>query len=989
MEYTTSAIMRKHTTSEEPPGSFGQHNFACASALAAVLNHYEHLYEIRSSSAIFLFYVTTITTSFTIIRTTVDIEPSSPSTVGLLTAVVSILAVGFIFEAWPRGSTRVQRLSGASLYGKANLLSRLTFYFFQPIIAIGIRRTLTQQDILGQLPESMTTKTSFQRLSWAWNRRLMRRKSPADHPSLLWTALMKDWGRLLPVLMTRIAIVLFSYALPVLLKEMLSYLEDYESKPVSYGITLAVCMFTASLLASLLNTYNRYQMLTIGVSTRAGLISMIYRKSLRLSPGSRNQSSSGEIANHMSVDADQWWDAIVPLSTWIIIPLELVIAMKLLYDLLGWTMLAGILTMLALLPLQAWQARVYETMQGDKLSAMDQRIRLTTEVLASMKIVKLYGWSSAFLKRILDIRKMELKALKKIGIAQAFMSIVFISSSLIISLITFGVYALWGGPGLTPGALTPQTVFVSMALFAMLKNPISSLSDATTSTISLVVATRRIQEFLLLEEVNESEILRFDSLPRDPLEPVVSIKDATFSWTRAALETNSAPPDERRALLSDQDNDTLEEPLPTLRSINLSVGRSSLTAVVGRVGQGKSSLLSALIGDMYKLEGKVQISGRIAYVPQQAWIINATLRDNVLFGNEYDESRYRHVLFACGLEPDIAMLPAGDATEIGERGINLSGGQKQRVSLARAAYADAHIYLFDDPQSAVDAHVDRHLWEHLLGPTGLLKDKARLLVTHGIHHLRDVDQIMVLRDGLVVEQGPYSELMAAKKAFFRLIKEYTMLERRKSHSTPYTERGLDEGNVVSEASTNEGDGSQEDDEAVSDLSSEEAIMDPATLDGETVERATSQYNKNKKGTTAGIISAEKMMEGGVGLDVLLVYAKAASYRNSFIVFILFLLAQLCLVSTSLWLKHWIKVSRDADDDHQPPLVLFLSVYGALTVLYVLLYVVVMWLSLAVASIQASERIHARLLEKILRLPMSFFDTTPLGRISTPDHSVIG
>ncbi|KAF8929241.1 Multidrug resistance-associated protein 1 [Dissophora ornata] len=838
----------------------------------------------------------------------------------------------------------------------------------------------------------MTTAEVYKSLSGSWNERLRKRRTSQETPSLFGSIFISNWKTLIPVLLSRVAIVLFSYTLPVFLKELLSYLEDYSDKPVSYGITLAVGMFFSALFASLLNTYNRYQMLLIGVSTRAALISMIYRKSLRLSAKSKNESTSGEIANHMSVDADQWWDAIVSLSLWVSIPIELMIAMRLLYNLLGWSMLAGVLTMLAMLPLQAWQARVYESMQGEKLRAMDERIRLTTDILASMKIIKLYGWSAAFLKRILAVRHQELEALKRIGVVQSFMSIVFISSSLIISLITFGVYALWGGPNFTPGKLTPQIVFVSLTLFSMLKGPIASLSDAATSTIGTLVATRRIQEFLLREEVSEKDILRFDNLPRDPQEPVISIKDATFSWTGSLEGTTDQPQvNERTSLLRRKDyNQSLLSMPPTLQHIDLAVGRGSLTAIVGRVGQGKSSLLSAIINDMYKIHGKVQISGRVAYVPQQAWIINKTLKDNILFGNEYDDAKYKHVLFACGLEPDIAMLPGGDMTEIGERGINLSGGQKQRVSLARAAYDDADIYLLDDPLSAVDAHVDRHLWDNLLGPSGLLRDKARVLVTHGTHHLRQMQQIVLLKDGMIEEKGTYSELMADRKLFYRLIKEYTVMERRNSQPTLKLEKkdGRDRGRSSSAASGLVADvvavaGTESPEELVEsgETSLDDITTDQGSSDDNTEETVARQEFKDvKKDTKAELIAAESMKEGSIGFRVMMTYARAASLKISVVIIILFILAQGCLVSTSLWLKYWIKKTSDSDDDHPPPLALFLGVYALFTFFYVLIYVVVMWLGLAVARIRAAEIIHARLLSKIFRLPIAFFDTTPLGRI---------
>ncbi|KAG9062305.1 Multidrug resistance-associated protein 1 [Linnemannia hyalina] len=920
---------------------------------AAILNKYEHHYEIRSSSAIFAFYVTSICGALAILQTALDPGSGTDYSVTPLVVFTLALTTGFIVEAWPRGNTRIQRSSNVGMYGKANLLSRLTFWFFTPIISIGLDRILTAEDIKGQLPKSLEAYTGYKRLSRAWDEALQRHKrsssttSKETSPSLFWTVLKNSWEMLIPVLLSRVAIVLFSYTLPVLLKELLGYLEDHESKPVSYGVTLALGMFTASLFASLLNTYNRYQMLTLGVASRSALISMIYRKALRLSAGSRNEASSGKIANHMSVDADQWWNAIVYISMWIEIPLALFISMKMLYNLLGWSMLAGVLVMLSLLPLQAWQARVFQSIQSGKLKAMDERMRLTTEVLSSMKIVKLYGWSTAFLRRILEIRNQELAYLRRIGVVEAFMSIIFISSSLIISLVTFAVYALWGGPNFTPGTLTPQTVFVSMTLFAMLKGPIASLSDATTSTIGVLVATRRIQQFLLKEEVNEADVVRSEFLPGNPLDPVISIKNASFSWASPSQYELRPDPDERTALLATND-DPHNILVPTLQSIQLTVPQGSLTAIVGRVGQGKSSLLSAMIGDMYKLKGQVELCGLVAYVPQQAWICNATLKDNILFGNEYDEAKYRHVLFACGLEPDIAMLPGGDMTEIGERGINLSGGQKQRVSLARAAYDDADIYLLDDPLSAVDAHVDHHLWENLIGPSGLLGKKARVLVTHGTHHLREMDQIVVIKDGAIQERGDYSHLMGSKKDFYRLIKEYTVLERRRSHTTIKRRQSKD-----TPAEGVSATGEENDSENPSTVG--EAVTDQDTSDDEA--KGPSEPLRN---TNAVLIGAEKMKEGEVGFDVVLYYAKEASYRITATIVVLFLLAQGCLVSTSLWLKHWIKVSKETEDGESQSVFMFLG--------------------LAVARIRASERIHSHLLEKVFRLPMAFFDTTPVGRI---------
>ncbi len=236
------------------------------------------------------------------------------------------------------------------------------------------------------------------------------------------------------------------------------------------------------------------------------------------------------------------------------------------------------------------------------------------------------------------------------------------------------------------------------------------------------VSIKRLNKFMNAEELNP------DNITNNPSEYAQQIENGNFSWGG----------DEK-----------------VLKNININVSRGSLTACVGPVGSGKSSLISAFLGEMEKLTGKVNIDGRIAYVPQQAWIQNATLRDNILFGRPFDKKRYEKVTHACALVADLAMLPAGDQTEIGEKGINLSGGQKQRVSLARAVYSGADIYIFDDPLSAVDSHVGKHIFDNVMGTHGVLSNKTRFLVTHSLSFLPKVDEIYVMMNGEITEKGSY------------------------------------------------------------------------------------------------------------------------------------------------------------------------------------------------------------------------------------------
>ncbi|KAF9935468.1 hypothetical protein BGZ67_003418 [Mortierella alpina] len=791
-----------------------------------------------------------------------------------------------------------------------------------PTISLSRKKTLTLEDTANLVPEDMKTHSSYARLEYYWNQELQAAHSKSKSrigkthdtestaPSLFKTILRVQLRRLPTLIISRIARVLTNYAVPALLSLLLAYFQDIQepnrtteppqygsvqditidnsgcTKRVSvfYGLFLVGAMILAGFLHAIFLVHSRQYCVDVGLSTRSALVSMIYRKALRLSPGARQASTVGSIMNHMSVDADAWIEGFIFLTMWISIPAEIGIGLW-----LGWSVWVGLLMMISMTPLQIWRARTFGGLQKEKWAFMDERIRLTTEVLSAIKIVKLYCWERAFLQNILAVRNMELDTLRRIGFISAILSIVNTSSTLIVCFVTLSIYATWGGPGYTPAELTPQAVFVSMTLFAMLKTPISSSTEALTQTVNVIISTRRIQTFLLQEEVDLDAIIRVKNVDdQHQNEPLVVIKNGTFSWTC----DHDLADDETVGLLDSFDSAASK---PTLQNIDLSVPNGSLVAIVGRVGQGKSSLLSAITGEMYKYQGYAKIIGRIAYVPQQAWILNATLRDNILFGNAMDHDRYHQVLFACGLEPDIEMLPAGDLSEIGERGINLSGGQKQRVSLARAVYGDADVYLLDDPLSAVDAHVDQHLWTNVIGPDGMLKHKARLLVTHGIHHLQDVDKLVLLKDGQVVETGTYQQLMDAKQTFCQLIIEHSVASGSQMGNPGTNRRGMP---LSKDASDSEAD---------SQNSAE------STATAKTGKRHLWKRKDKEKDTKGRMIEAEQTGDKDLSRDVIMAYLAAISFKLAALVVGLHVVAQICLVSPSLWLNLGRIINRVSSD----------------------------------------------------------------------------
>ncbi|KAI8345227.1 ABC transporter type 1, transmembrane domain-containing protein [Mortierella sp. GBAus27b] len=955
----------------------GQDDYAPATMFATIclilawipaipLNHYQHQQEIRSNDLIFALYFFSIIASAINIRTMSLLDQTDQKQFTAFVTFFGLNIVGFIVEAWPRGRTQVQKKSSASRVEKANLFSRLSFHFLQPIVSQGYKTPLAAKDIVAMMPVRMRVEHSHDLLNNKWQRNIEKAKAKGTKPNLFWTIMATYKREWIPVMIHRISASTLTYVLPTLMNQLLSFIGSYSTpnpQPVSLGIILAFGMFFASLLNSFFMAQYFQASMNIGIEARTALISMIYRKSLKLSSAAKQKSTTGEINNHMSVDAERWPDAVTFMPMFVSIPYELAIALWLLYQQIGWSVFVGLGTILIMMPVQGVVARVFTKAKAGKLEAMDQRVRVMNEILSGMKIIKLYGWEESFKERVKVYRNRELSMLKKIGTAFSFMSIMFSSMPLVVSLVSIAVYASVGGPNFSRGDISPQRIFVSISLFSLLNRPIAMLSHILALVIGVRVATGRIQKFLLAEEISDTTTESIKTLPDDASIPVVQIKDAVFAWEQEGPEIETEKEKRAREKLEEKKYKQLEKEArkagkpaperdvrvekdygPTLTNINLTIARGDLTAVVGRVGQGKTSLLNAIIGDMYRRQGSVKVYGKLAYVAQTAWIVNATLRENITFGHAFDQERYDHIIMACGLSPDIEMLPAGDMTEIGERGINLSGGQKQRVSLARAAYENADVYLLDDPLSAVDAHVDQHLWKHLIGPEGLLKDKTRILVTHAIHHLHQADQIVVLKDGEINEVGQYNALMEARGSFHQLITDYS----------------VNEGKKRKEKKGNEKDG-QDDDES-----------DASTEDGNEKDAKTVTQKKENK---AELIAEEKMVHGAVGFHVYKIYAKAASYKFSMLVVLLFVFGQALQIGTNVWLQHWSSV---AETDHS--IGKFLGVYAVLVFASMSMSVTVTYIAMVLAAIRASTRLHEGLISKMLRLPMSFFDTTPLGRI---------
>uniref|UniRef100_A0A674BMM9 ATP binding cassette subfamily C member 2 n=1 Tax=Salmo trutta TaxID=8032 RepID=A0A674BMM9_SALTR len=668
---------------------------------------------------------------------------------------------------------------------------------------------------------------------------------------------------------------LLSFASPQILKLMISFTTD-KSIYTWTGYMYAVLLILVAVFQSLFLQQYFQRCFVLGMKVRTAIMAAVYKKALVVSNDARKESTVGETVNLMSADAQRFNDVVNFIHLLWSCPLQIALAIAFLWIELGPAVLAGLAVMVLMVPINGLLANMSKNVQNMRYK--DKRMKIVNEMLNGIKvlILKLYAWEPSFQNQVMGIREQELVVMRKFAYLSSVSTFIFSCAPALVSLATFAVFVAVD----SENVLDAGKAFTSISLFNILRFPLAFLPMLIAAMVQVGQHTR------------------------------------THAHTHAHTYVHTHA--------------------HTLVSLEIKPGK--LVAVVGVVGSGKSSLISAMLGEMHSAKGFINVQGSVAFVPQQAWIQNATLRDNILFGCPLEDSRFQATLEACALGPDLELLPGGDQTEIGEKGINLSGGQKQRVSLARAAYSQADVYLLDDPLSAVDSHVGKHLFEEVVGPKGILKDKTRILVTHGVSFLPYVDEIVVLKEGCVSEVGSYQSLKDSKGAFSEFLDTYAK-EEGKKHT----------GECV--------------------LRKNSSLKKPKPpADDET-----------KKGQR--LIEKETMETGQVKFSVYLQYLRAMGWGYSTMFFLVYFIQNVAFIGQNLWLSDW---TNDAEDYYNKTYPNWkrdtrIGVFGALGVAQGL-FVFMGTLLLANGSINASRILHSRLLNNILRVPMMFFDTTPSGRV---------
>ncbi|XP_049962503.1 ATP-binding cassette sub-family C member 5-like isoform X2 [Schistocerca serialis cubense] len=750
----------------------------------------------------------------------------------------------------------------------------------------------------------------------------------------------------------------------IFMRNLLQYAEGSEES-VWNGIKWAAFLTLAEFFRILLFSWHWAVSYRTGIRLRAACLALLYRKLFRLN--NLGDSSTGQLINIFSNDGQKIMDMALFVPMIIGGPIVIICGVSYILWLLGPWAVLGMTSFLLFYPLQYAISRMTAYFRGRAVKITDKRVKLMTEILNSIKFIKMYAWEKGFCDSLLEIRKAEHQLLEKSAYCQSLSISIAPTVPVISAIVTFLAHLAAGNNLTASQAFSVLTFMRQQINFVLI-----ILNEWSIRFFDGLIAIKRIQKLLVLQDmmsyitrpVDKTQALCINNGSFAMDGPVVSDVDNkpgyTTSDTCANAEDNSDATETEKLksyIATSEKNENI------ISDINLLVSKGQLIGICGPVGSGKTSLLLAALGQMRITSGHVFRDGSCAYVSQEAWIQNATLKENVLFGETFEAKRYYEAVYSCALVEDIKQLPGADETEIGERGINLSGGQKQRVALARALYSNRDIYFLDDPLSAVDAHVGAHIFEKCI--LTALKDKTVLLVTHQVQFLSRCDKIYVLKDGRILEEGTHEELMASEKEYSIMIKRYTANKDQENNVSlkEAVEAGLND---------------------VSYLNSDMSGMD---MKGEHHTPGNIQGQK--------IMEKEEITKGNIRFYTYQSYISAAGgYFIALIVSLCFLLNVGSTAFSTWWLALWIKegsgnvtinlgnvtvISHNLNDN--PKYHMYQLVY-AVTIAVILGTSLLRGFMFTKVSLRASTILHNNLFKKVVESPLYFFETTPLGRMQT-------
>ncbi|XP_063223831.1 ATP-binding cassette sub-family C member 4-like [Bacillus rossius redtenbacheri] len=663
---------------------------------------------------------------------------------------------------------------------KANPISKLVFFWLRNLFSVGLHRDLEQSDLYNAVPTDESDRLGDE-MEMLWKENIKSNSKKKKPPSLLRVIIkMFKWEFMKSGVVVLLVSCVFRVSQPLLLASLINYFSPGSTTTKTTAYVYAGSLLVTTFVSTLLYSHSNIAMMALGMRVRVACCSLMYRKILRMSRTASGQTTTGQIVNLMSNDVNRFDRAFLMLHYVWILPIQTVIIMYFLWQFVGVASLVGVGALfLQSVPAQGYMGKLTSKLRLKIAVRTDERVKLMNEIISGIQVIKMYAWEKPFEKMVAFARRREINIVKQAFYLRGVYFSAMVFTERLTLFLTLLTYVLLGNQ------VTADKVFPLAQFFNILQLTMAIFfPQAVQMAAEANVSVKRLQNFLAMEEIQPKPVT--NGIEKKTEKLGLKLTKASAKWIPDSIAY-------------------------TLHDLNVNLPPGKLCAVIGPVGSGKSSLFQLILGELSLSGGSLAVEEDISYASQEPWLFVGSVRQNILFGQAYEPKRYKEVVRVCALQRDFELFPNGDKTVVGERGVSLSGGQRARINLARCVYRRADVYLLDDPLSAVDTHVSKHLLEECI--SGFLASKTRLLATHQLQHIKDADLILVLNNGRIEAQGTYDELLAKKINFTNLlttkeeeeeVQDAPILRRlRSSISENSSQDGVDEENDILEPDENE------------------------------------------------------------------------------------------------------------------------------------------------------------------------------------------